>query len=268
MKVKKALIPIGGLGTRFLPISKIIPKEFLPLGKKPILQHIVEQLKELGIKEFVFVISPDKERILRDYFERENEWLLSILKERNKKKEIEILKNIPKLKMKIVFQNFPAGDGDAILKAEKFLRKEPFIVMFGDDLCFGKESFAKQLISAFEKYKKPILCLYQKKKEELSAYGVPKVKKIGKDVYKILDIIEKPKETPPSPFALVGNYVLTPEIFKFLKETPLQNNELILANALKLMLQEGKEVLGIKVKGKWIECGTLEKWIENFKTFA
>jgi len=268
MKVKKALIPIAGLGTRFLPVSKIIPKEFLPLGKKPILQHIVEQALEAGIKEFIFVVSPDKERLLRDYFERENEWLLKILKERGKKKEIEILKSIPKLKMKIVFQNFPAGDGDAILKAEKFLKKEPFLVMFGDDLSFGKESFAKQLVSAFEKYKKPILCLYQKEKKELGAYGVPKAKKIEGNVYKILDIVEKPKENPPSSFALVGNYVLTPEIFGFLKKTELQNGELILANALKLMLKEGEEILGLKVKGKWIECGTLEKWIENFKIFA
>ncbi len=265
MKVKKALIPIAGLGTRFLPISKIIPKEFLPLGKKPILQHIVEQALEANIKEFIFVVSPEKERFLKDYFEKENEWLLKVLKERGKQKEIEILKSIPKLKMKVVFQNFPAGDGDAILKAEKFLKKEPFLVMFGDDLSLGKESFAKQLIFAFEKYKKPILCLYQKEKKELSAYGVPKVKKVKEKIYRILDIVEKPKENPPSSFALVGNYVLSPEIFKFLKKTPLQNGELILANALKMMIKEQREILGLKVKGKWIECGTLEKWIENFK---
>jgi len=268
MKVKKALIPIAGLGTRFLPISKIIPKEFLPLGRKPILQHIVEQALEAGVKEFVFVVSPDKERLLRDYFGRENEWLLHILRERGKKKEIEILKNIPKLKMKVVFQNFPAGDGDAILKAEGFLKREPFLVMFGDDLSFGKESFAEQLTSTFEKYQKPMLCLKQKKKEELSAYGVPKIKKLEGNVYKILDLVEKPKTNPPSHFALVGNYVLTPEIFSFLKRTPLQNNELILANALNMMVKEGKEILGLRVKGKWVECGTLEKWIENFKIFA
>jgi len=268
MKIKKALIPIAGLGTRFLPLSKILPKEFLPLGKKPILQHIVEQALEAKIREFIFVVSPGKEKFLKDYFEKENEWLLKILKERGKKKEIEILKVIPKLKMKVVFQNFPAGDGDAILKAEKFLKKEPFLVMFGDDVSFGKESFAKQLVSAFEKYKKPILCLYQKEKKELPSYGVPKIKKIQKNVYKILDIVEKPKENPPSSFAIVGNYLLTPEIFKYLRKTEPKNGELILANALKLMLQEEKEILGIKVKGKWIECGTLEKWIENFKIFS
>jgi len=268
MKVKKVLIPIAGLATRFLPVSKVIPKEFLPLGKKPIIHHIVEQALKIQIKEFVFVVSPGKEKLLRDYFEKENKWLLNILKARQKNKEIEILKSIPKIKMKLVFQNFPKGDGDAILRAEKILKKEPFLVMFGDDLSFGKESFAKQLVLAFEKYKKPILCLYQKEKKELSFYGVPKVKRIEKNVYRILDIVEKPKENPPSSFALVGNYVLSPEIFSFLKKTPLQNGELILANALKMMVKEGKEILGLKVKGRWVECGTLEKWIENFKIFA
>jgi UTP--glucose-1-phosphate uridylyltransferase len=102
----------------------------------------------------------------------------------------------------------------------------------------------------------------------LSAYGVPKVKKIDERIYKILDIVEKPKENPPSNFALVGNYVLTPEIFPFLKRTPFQNGELILANTLKKMIEAGKEILGLEVNGKWLECGNLEKWMKSFLFLA
>jgi UTP--glucose-1-phosphate uridylyltransferase len=105
-------------------------------------------------------------------------------------------------------------------------------------------------------------------KKFLSSYGVPKVKKKRAKIYKILDIVEKPKENPPSNFALVGNYLLVPEIFKFLKKTPLFKGELILANALKKMIEEGKEVLGIEVSGKWLECGDLKKWMKSFLFLA
>lgn len=266
--VKKAILPIAGLGTRFLPISKIIPKEFLPLKEHPMLHHIVCQAIEAKIKEFIFVVSPEKEKILRDYlkyyfFEGKKE-IISLLEKKGKKKEIEYLKALSKVSFKIAFQKIPKGDGDAILKAEKLIKKEPFLVLFGDDLSFSKKSFACQLVEIFQKYKKPILCLYKKPKKELSAYGVPKVKKIGKRIYQILDIVEKPKERPPSNFALVGNYVLTPEIFTYLKKAETFNKEIILANALKQMLKEEKEILGYEVEGKWLECGDLQKWFKSF----
>jgi UTP--glucose-1-phosphate uridylyltransferase len=178
------------------------------------------------------------------------------------------LKSIPKIKWKVAIQKEPRGDGDAILKAEKFIKREPFLVLFGDDLSFGKKSFPLQLVETYKKYKKPILCLYRMPKKSLSSYGVPKVKRVRGRVYKILDIVEKPKENPPSSFALVGNYLLTPEIFKFLKKTPLFKGELILANALKKMIEEGREILGIEVSGKWLECGDLQKWMKSFLFLA
>jgi len=272
MQVKKAIVPIAGLGTRFLPISKTIPKEFLPLNAKPVIQYIVEGGLEAGVKEFIFVISPQKkkifERYIQEYFGEEKKELLKILKERGKEKAILELKNIPKINWKLAYQRKPKGDGDAILKVEKFVKNEPFLVLFGDDVSFGKKSFPAQLVEAFEKYKKPFLCLYKLPRKKLFSYGVPKVKKIRKRIYKILDIVEKPKKSPPSNFALVGNYVLTPRIFEFLKKTPLQNGELILANALKLMIQSGEEVLGLKVEGKWLECGDLKKWMKTFLFLA
>jgi len=270
--VKKAILPIAGLGTRFLPISKTIPKEFLPLNSKPVIHYIVEEAIQAGVREFIFVISPEKKEIFKkyivEYFGKEKKDLMRILKKRKKEEAVSILKSIPKIKWKVVIQKEPRGDGDAILKAERFIKKEPFLVLFGDDLSFGKESFPLQLVKAYKKYKKPILCLYKMPKRKLSAYGVPKVKRIKGKVYKILDIVEKPKGNPPSSFALVGNYLLTPEIFKFLKKTPPLKGELILANALKKMIEEKREVLGIEVSGKWLECGDLKKWMKSFLFLA
>jgi len=273
MKVKKAIIPIAGLGTRFLPISKTIPKEFLPLNAKPVIQYVVENALEAQIKEFIFVISPEKrkifERYVKEYFGERKKELIEILKKRGKKEAILKLRQIPKIKWKVALQKKPRGDGEAILKGEKFLKKrEPFLVLFGDDISFGKKSFALQLVETFEKYKKPVLCLYKLPKSKLCHYGVPKIKKVEGKVYKILDLIEKPKKTPPSNFALVGNYLLTPEIFKFLKKTPSFKGEIILLEALKMMLKEKKEILGVEVEGKWLECGDLKRWVKSFLFLA
>jgi len=265
--IKKAIIPIAGLGTRFLPLSKVIPKEFFPLVEKPMIQYIIEEASEAKIKEIIFVISPEKRTVFKDfilkYFKKGRE-LLAILKERRKKKAIGVLNGIPKIKYRYVFQEKPLGDGDAVLKAEKFLKKEPFLVLFGDDISFGKEKFPTQLVKIFEKIKRPILCLYKMPKEKLSSYGVPRVKKIKGRLYKILDLVEKPKKIPPSKFALVGNYVLTPEIFSYIKKTRSKNGEIILAEAIKKMIRDKKEVFGLWVRGKWLECGDKKKWIKSF----
>ena len=271
MVIKKAVIPIAGLGTRFLPLSKVIPKEFFPLNSKPVIQYIIEEVLEAGIDEIIFVISPEKKEIFENYilkYFREEKKLLNILKKRKKEKAIEALNSIPKIKYRYVLQKKPLGDGDAILKAEKFIRKEPFLVLFGDDVSYGKEKFPSQLVTAFEKNKKTFLCLYKLPKKKLSAYGVPRVKKIGKGLYKIRDVIEKPKGNPPSNFALVGNYLFTPEIFSYLKKIKPKNGEIVLAEAIKEMIRDKKEVFGLEVKGKWLECGDKEKWMKSFLFLA
>ncbi|UZE93256.1 MAG: UTP--glucose-1-phosphate uridylyltransferase [Candidatus Nealsonbacteria bacterium] len=267
MKIRKAVIPIAGLGTRFLPLSKIIPKEFFPLGTKPVVQYVVEEALKAGVREIIFVISPKKEDIFKNYilkYFKQEKNLLKILRRRRKKKAIKALGEIPKIKYKYIFQKKPLGDGDAILRTERLVGKEPFLVLFGDDISWGEEGMPSQLVKTFEKIKKPLLCLYKMPREKLSSYGVPKVQKIKGRLYKIKDLIEKPKENPPSNFALVGNYVLTPDIFSYLKKTTPQNEEIILANALKQMIKEGKEIFGLWVKGKWLECGDKEKWIKSF----
>jgi len=265
--IKKAVIPIAGLGTRFLPLSKVIPKEFFPLGSKPVIQYIIEEALEAGIREIIFVISPEKKEIFKNYiiryFEKEN-GLLKILKKRGKTQAIKALRNIPKIKYQYIIQKKPLGDGDAILKAEKLVGKEPFLVLFGDDVSYGKEGMPSQMVRIFKKIKKTLLCLYKMPRKKLSSYGVPKVKKIRNRLYQIEDLIEKPKESPPSNFALVGNYILTPDIFFYLKKIKPKNGEIILANAIKEKIKDKKDVFGIEAEGKWLECGDKEKWIKSF----
>jgi len=270
MTIKKAVIPIAGLGTRFLPLSMIIPKEFFPLGSKPVIQYIVEEALEAGINEFIFVLSPAKRDIFKNYIlkyfgqSKKSISSFSSLSKEKKKKISEILKEIPKIKCQMVIQKKPLGDGDAILKTEKLIGNEPFLVLFGDDVSWAKKKIGAQLVETFKKNRETFISLYQMPKSKLFAYGVPKIKKIGKRLYKINDLIEKPKHTPPSNFAVVGKYILTPDIFFYLKKTNPKNGEIILLEALKEKIKEGKPVLGLHIKGKWLECGDKEKWIKSF----
>jgi len=265
MKVDTAVLPIAGLGTRFLPLSKAVPKEFIPLVTKPVIQYIVEEALAAGIKKIIFVVSPDKEKFLNKYFKKDKE-LLKLLKERKKTSAIEALNSIPKIKYEYVTQKEPRGDGDAILKAEKLVGKKPFLVLFGDDLAYNENGplMTEQLVRTFNKIQKPLLCLYKKQKDELFAYGVPKIRDIRGKLAEISDIIEKPQANPPSNFALVGKYILTPDIFYYLKKEEPHNGEIGLAYALQDMIKDGKKVFGLQVEGKWLECGTMDKWIQSF----
>lgn len=281
--IDTAVIPIAGLGTRFLPLSKIIPKEMFPLGSKPIVQYIVEEAIEAGVKRIIFVISPKKldifKRYILNYF-KEDEELVSILKERKKKEALFSLKCIPRVKYEYVIQRRPKGDGDAILKAKKLLKKKkPFLVLFGDDISLPRhpqkseegiisEGMASELVEAYKKIKSPVLCLYKMPKEKLKSYGVPQVKKFEDNLYQVEDLVEKPQpKEAPSNFALVGKYILTYEILDYLEKAEERNGEIILANALREYIKNGKKIFGVVTKNKWIECGTKEKWIENFYLF-
>jgi len=271
-KVKIAVMPMAGIGTRFFPISRLIPKEFLPVGFKPMIHYIVEEAILAGVEKIIFVVSPYKEKFfnyyLKSYFSEDKELLKSLEKEK-KDKIIKTLQNIPKPKIEVVIQPKPLGTGDAILRAESKVKDEPFLVLFGDDISsYPKEGpMAVQLVKKYQEVKAPLLCLYKKPNKELYAYGVPKVVKCRgkKDLYKIVDIIEKPTEKPPSNFALVGKYILTPAVFNYLKKLRKKSKEIPLTDAFKLMIEDGRDIFGLAVKGKWIECGTKEKWLEAFK---
>lgn len=266
-EVKKAILPIAGLGTRFLPLSKIIPKEFLPLVDKPTIQYIIEEIVESGIEEAVFVVSSKKTAIL-EYF-KEHKGLEKILKKRGREeiiKELDKLKEIgKKISFSITVQKQPLGDGHAILQAANFVKNEPVAILFGDDIVESEIPCIEQLIRIYKTSQKPVLALYRVPKEKLSSYGVVAVEKIANRVFKIKKIVEKPTpEKAPSNLAIIGKYVLTPEVFDYLKQAkPNKKGEIVLAEVLQKMLDEGKNIYGYEIEGKWLECGTKEEWLKT-----
>lgn len=271
MEVLKAVVPIAGLGTRFLPLSKILPKELWPLVDKPVIQYIVEEARLSGIKQVVFVSRPEKKLVL-DYFKKyvaTNHALEKILRSRKKHQLLQELKGLEKISKKISFsyvsQKQPLGDGQAVLRTERSVKKKPFAVLFGDDVVDSKIPCLLQLIKVFQKYKSSVLALSAVPKEKLSSYGIVRVKKIKNRLYQIKDIIEKPKAGfAPSSLAVVGKYVLTPDIFNYLrsKKTDIKK-EIILADALREMIKEKKPVLGLQFEGKWLECGNKSSFLKS-----
>lgn len=271
MAPRKAVIPIAGLGTRFLPLSKILPKELWPLVDKPVLQYIVEEALFSGIKEIIFVSRPEKKLIL-DYFNKylkKNYQLEKVLKSRKKNNLLKEVKDLERISKKISFslvtQKRPWGDGHAVLQAEKIVKKEPFAVLFGDDVVESKIPCLLQLLQVFKKYQKPVLALNALPKEKLSSYGIVKIKKIKKNIYQIKDIVEKPKAgKAPSSLAVVGKYILTPDIFNYLRKVKKnQAQEIILAEGLRGMIRAGKKILGVKFEGKWLECGNKPAYLKS-----
>ncbi len=267
-EIKKAIIPIAGLGTRFLPLSKAVPKELWPLVDKPVIQYIVEEAKLSGISEIIFVISPEK-RIILDYF-KESPAIEKILKERKRDYLLTELKSLKELcqglSFSCVFQKKPLGDGHAVLQAKDKIDKDGTAVLFADDVVDAPSPCLAQLLKVFKTCQKPVIALYRLPKERLPFYGIVAVEKIASRLYKIKKIIEKPSiEEAPSELAIVGKYVLTPEVFEYLaKSKPGKRGEIILAEALDKMLKDGKIIYGYEFEGEWLECGNKLGWLQAF----
>jgi len=267
-EIKKAIIPIAGLATRFLMLSKSLSKEFFPLVDKPMIQYIVEELKKSGISEIVFVVSP-KQKMILNYFEESPE-IEKVLISRKKEailKEFEAFKEVFKgISFSFVSQKNPLGDGHAILQAAKLINNEPVAVSFGDDIIDSEVPAISQLINVFKTCSTPVIALKQVPKERVPAYGAVEVEKIANHLYKIKKIVEKPDLSEiPSNLVIVGKYILTPEVFDYLKKaTPSQKGEIILAEVFDKMLLEGKTIYGYELKGEWLECGDKLKWLKSF----
>jgi UTP--glucose-1-phosphate uridylyltransferase len=268
MEIKKAIIPVAGLGTRFLPLSKAISKEFFPLVDKPAIQYVVDEIKNSGIDEIIFVINPSQ-KLIFNYFKKSSD-LEKILVKRKKENILKELKDFEKafegISFSFVVQKEPLGDGHAILQASKLAPKEPVAVSFGDDIVFSDEPAMLQLINIFKTCLTPVVALKRLPKEKLPAYGVVAVEKIANSLYKIKKIIEKPEPNQaPSDLVVVGKYILTPEVFSYLKKAkPSKKGEIILAEVFDKMLQEGKIIYGYELKGEWLECGDKLKWLKSF----
>lgn len=237
MKITKAVIPAAGYGTRFLPITKGVPKEMLPIVDKPALQYIVEEAVKSGMKEIIIVISNNKQGI-KNYFGK-NE-IYDNLKDRTLLKSVDEI--LDSAKISFVLQEPMRGNGDAVLVAERAVGDEPFAVMFGDDVIYTEGTPAiGQLAAAYEKSNKTIVGVQKCSPEIASRCGVIRPGKTEGRLTEILDIVEKPPiDKLPSDLVSLGRFVLTPDIFRQLKETPLFRDELYLTVALReLMARDG-----------------------------
>ncbi len=267
MMIKKAVIPIAGLGTRFLPLSKASPKELLPLVDKPEIQYIIEEIKNSGINDIIFVIRPKAKEVF-NYFQKSPK-LEKILKERKKENFLEEVKKLTEISKNTSFswavQKEPLGDGHAILQAKKLIGKDPFVVLFPDDIIDSKTPCLTQLEQVFKTCQKPVIALKKMPKEKLHRYGVVKVEKIANRIYKIKKIIEKPNpENAPSDLVIVGRYIHTPEVFQYLeKASPSKKGEIYMSEVLEKMLSDGKIIYGYEFEGEWLECGNKLDWLKS-----
>ena len=275
--IRKAVIPAAGLGTRFLPVTKSMPKEMLPIIDKPIIQFAVEEAIAAGIEDIIIITGRGK-RAIEDYFdtspELENHLVI------NKKYELlKEVKDISSLKVDIHYirQKEPKGLGDAVLKAEKHVGDEPFAVLLGDDIIKGDAPCIKQLMDVYQKYEScsSVIAVEEVKNKNVSKYGIIKIKgkeiDLDKSVYRIEDIIEKPSlEEAPSNIGTVGRYILTPEIFPCIKEIPPgKGNEIQLTDAIRMLIRkEKKEVYAYKFKGKRYDAGDKLGYVKAIIDFS
>ena len=254
-KIKIAVFPIAGMGTRFLPITKTISKEMLNILDRPLLDYAVQEAKAAGIETFIFVTNKENTKPV-DYFSK-NTKLESFLK---KKKKIDLLNEIKKLNikkknMKIIFQDKPSGLADAILRTEKYVKKEDFCVILPDDLIVGSNC-TKELINVYNKKKSTVVGVMEVDKKDVSSYGIIESSIFKKNMYKIKNMIEKPKvKDAPSNLAIVGRYILLNDIYKFIKKTKIgSGGELQITDAI-FLSSKINEVWGYKFSGKRYDCG-------------
>ncbi|WP_026672861.1 UTP--glucose-1-phosphate uridylyltransferase GalU [Alkalihalobacterium bogoriense] len=270
MNVRKAIIPAAGLGTRFLPATKAQPKEMLPIVDKPTIQYIVEEAVESGIEDII-IISGRGKRAIEDHFDKSYE-LEETLEKKQKYAMLEEIQSISNLaNIHYIRQKEPKGLGHAILCARRFVGDEPFAVMLGDDIVRSEVPCLKQLIDTFNRFHSSVVGVQPVPDEDVSKYGIvaPKGSEIESGVIHVDDLVEKPKlEDAPSNFAIMGRYVLRPEIFEILANTkPGAGNEIQLTDAIK-QLNLDQAVLAYEFQGKRYDVGDKFGFIKATVDFA
>lgn len=257
MKIKKAIIPVAGFGTRFLPASKAQPKEMLPVVDKPVIQYIVEEAVASGIEEIIFVTSYGK-RALEDHFDRNFE-LEYRLEQKGKKEALKEVQALGKMaKFAFVRQAKPLGDGHAILSALPFVEKDEAVaILYGDDIFDAKKPGLAQMIETYNKYQTPIIGLVKVPKKDLPRYGVVGGKMISKTEIKIDKFVEKPTiKQAPSNLIGAGHYIITPDIMRILKaQKPGKGGEIRLADAFITALKKKITIYGKVMQGTRFDCG-------------
>lgn len=261
--VRKAVIPVAGFGTRFLPATKNQPKELLPIVDKPTIHYIVEAAVESGITDIIIVTSYNK-RPVEDYFDHAYE-LEEWLKKNNKTKQLEVIQDIPKMANFIyIRQKGPMGNGTPVLNAKNIIGNEPFAVFWGDEFYHcPKQPWIKQLISTYEKYQNPVLAVMTTNDEGTKRFGIIDGIKVEDDVYQVNKILEKPgPKKAPTNIAVAGGYILTPDIFPLLEKTkPGHGGEVWLADAM-AELNKQRPFYASVINGEYFDGGTVLGWLK------
>lgn len=267
-KVTKAVIPAAGLGTRFLPETKALPKEMLPIVDTPTIQFIVEEAKKSGIKDIVIVIGKGK-RSIEDHFDSNPELELN-LEEKHKEKMLESIRKTNDMNIYFIRQSHPRGLGDAVYTARSFIGNEPFVVMLGDDVMEDKVPLTKQLMDSYEDTGASTLAVKKVPHKDISKYGViDPSHEVKSGLYNVKQFVEKPApDDAPSDLAIIGRYLLTPEIFGILEQTaPDDGGEIQLTTAIDT-LNKTQRVFAHEFKGKRFDTGNKLSWLKTNITFG
>ncbi|HBV33054.1 TPA: UTP--glucose-1-phosphate uridylyltransferase [Patescibacteria group bacterium] len=262
-KIRKCVIPVAGIGTRFLPATKAQPKEMLPVVDKPVVQYVVEEAVAAGITDIILVTGPSK-RAVEDHFSPNYE-LVGWLKKQGKNKLVAEVKRIADLANFIfIRQKGPYGNGTPVWCAKDIVGNEPFAVLWGDEFFYSPHKpRLKQLLEVYQKYQSPVVTAYQVQDDDTNRYGILKTTPLGRGVHKVKDIIEKPGPLKaPSRLAILGGYILTPDIFSALARTKVgKDGELWLVDAIKKLLPR-QTVYAREVTGKYFDTGSKLGWLK------
>ncbi len=254
MNITKAVFPSAGLGTRFLPATKAVPKEMLPLVDKPIIQYCVEEARASGIDEMIFVTSRCK-RAIEDHFDTSVE-LESLLEEKGKRETLKMLHTISEgIQVVYTRQKKALGLGHAVLCARRLVAGEPFAVLLPDDIIDAEVPVTEQMMRVFRRHSASVIAVQRVPRSQTHMYGIIKGRKIGPGLYKVDDLVEKPRENPPSNLAIIGRYILVPEIFDALERTRHgSGGEIQLTDGIRRLL-ETQDVLAFEFEGERFDAG-------------
>lgn len=268
MNIKKAIIPAAGLGTRFLPATKAQPKEMLPIVDKPTIQYIIEEAIQAGIED-ILIITGKHKRAIEDHFDKSMELEIA-LKEKGKIELLQQVEDISNLAdIHYVRQKEPKGLGHAIYCARTFIGNEPFAVLLGDDVMVADNPVIGQMMEVYSQKEAPIIGVQEVPEESVSSYGIVKYREKQDELYLVEDLIEKPgKEEAPSNLAILGRYIITPEIFSILEDTePGKNGEIQLTDALKRLAIQQK-MYAFRFEGKRYDVGNKLGFLKATVEFA
>lgn len=272
MKIRKAVIPAAGFGTRFLPQTKAMPKEMLPVVDKPVIQYVVEEVVASGIKDIIVVTGANK-RAIEDHFDTPNEDLVKNLLAGDKQKLLEAVNELSEMANFIyIRQKGPYGNGTPVLSAEPAIENEPFAVVWGDEFIYSTPPRLKQMIDVHEKYGGVVISgIKIEGKEDLERYGIADISPVEGNVYKINAIVEKPKpDEAPSSLATHGAYILPPEVFAALKNLkPGIGGEIWLTDAINLLREQGVPIYAVEIEnGKYYDTGDKLEYMKTVVELA